>query len=73
MPYRTRYVTPEYRTGTESMWWATPPMRSPPKRGSVAHYTSYTIVDNLIREIDGHEPLPSLDGHATCFLASSFE
>ena len=43
------------------------------KAGSVAHYMSYTIVDNLIREIDGHEPLPSFDGHATCFLASGFE
>jgi sulfide:quinone oxidoreductase len=43
------------------------------KAGSVAHYMSYTIVENLIREIDGHEPLSSFDGHATCFLASGFE
>lgn len=43
------------------------------KAGSVAHYMSYTIVENLLREIDGHEPLPSFDGHATCFLASGFE
>ena len=43
------------------------------KAGSVAHYMSYTIVENLIREIDGHEPLPNFDGHATCFLASGFE
>jgi sulfide:quinone oxidoreductase len=43
------------------------------KAGSVAHYMSYTIVNNLVREIDGHEPLPTFDGHATCFLASGFE
>jgi sulfide:quinone oxidoreductase len=43
------------------------------KAGSVAHYMAYTLVDNLIREIDGHEPLSKFDGHATCFLASGFE
>jgi sulfide:quinone oxidoreductase len=43
------------------------------KAGSVAHYMSYTVVENLVREIDGHEPLPSFDGHATCFLSSGFE
>ena len=43
------------------------------KAGSVAHYMSYTVVENLIREIDGHELLPTFDGHATCFLASGFE
>jgi sulfide:quinone oxidoreductase len=43
------------------------------KAGSVAHYMSYTLVENLVREIDGHQPLPSFDGHATCFLASGFE
>jgi sulfide:quinone oxidoreductase len=31
------------------------------------------VVENLVREIDGHEPLPSFDGHATCFLSSGFE
>jgi sulfide:quinone oxidoreductase len=43
------------------------------KAGSVAHYMSYTVVENLVREIDGHEALPSFDGHATCFLASGYE
>ncbi len=43
------------------------------KAGSVAHYMSYTVVENLVREIDGHEALPTFDGHATCFLASGFE
>ena len=43
------------------------------KAGSVAHYMAYTMVENLIREMDGYEPLPKFDGHATCFLASGFE
>ena len=43
------------------------------KAGSVAHYQSYTLVENLVRDIEGHPPKPSFDGHATCFLASGFE
>ncbi len=43
------------------------------KAGSVAHYMAYTLVENIIREIDGYPPLPKFDGHATCFLASGFE
>jgi len=43
------------------------------KAGSVAHYQAYTLVENMIREIDGHKPKPTFDGHATCFLASGFE
>jgi sulfide:quinone oxidoreductase len=43
------------------------------KAGSVAHYMAYTLVDNLLREIDGYPPKPKFDGHATCFLASGFE
>ena len=43
------------------------------KAGSVAHYMAYTLVENLIREIDGYPALPKFDGHATCFLASGFE
>jgi sulfide:quinone oxidoreductase len=31
----------------------------------VAHYQSDTIVNNLIREIDGQPPWPDYDGHAT--------
>ena len=43
------------------------------KAGSVAHFMSYTVVENLLREIDGQKVLPSFDGHALCFLASGFE
>jgi sulfide:quinone oxidoreductase len=35
------------------------------KAGAVAHYEADTIVENLLREIDGQPPLPSYDGHAT--------
>lgn len=43
------------------------------KAGSVAHYMAYTLAENIVREIDGQEPLGSFDGHSTCFLASGFE
>lgn len=43
------------------------------KAGSVAHYEAYTLVENLVREIDGYGPAPKFDGHATCFLASGYE
>ena len=35
------------------------------KAGAVAHYEADTIVDNLVREIDGQPPWPDYDGHAT--------
>jgi sulfide:quinone oxidoreductase len=35
------------------------------KAGAVAHYEADTIIDNLIREMDGQPALPSFDGHAT--------
>jgi sulfide:quinone oxidoreductase len=35
------------------------------KAGAVAHYQADTIVENLVREIDGQPPLPNYDGHAT--------
>jgi sulfide:quinone oxidoreductase len=43
------------------------------KAGAVAHYESETIVENIIREIDGQEPKPTFDGHATCFICSGYE
>ena len=43
------------------------------KAGAVAHYESDTVVDNLVREIDGQEPKPTFDGHATCFICSGYE
>ncbi|MBL7176549.1 MAG: NAD(P)/FAD-dependent oxidoreductase [Desulfobacteraceae bacterium] len=43
------------------------------KAGAVTHYESDTVVENLIRDIDGREPKPTFDGHATCFICSGFE
>ena len=43
------------------------------KAGAVAHYESDTVVENLIREIDGHEPKATFDGHATCFICSGYD
>jgi sulfide:quinone oxidoreductase len=43
------------------------------KAGAVAHYESQTVVENLIREIEGQEPKQTFDGHATCFICSGHE
>ena len=43
------------------------------KAGAVAHYESDIIVMNLIRELDGQEPLPEFDGHSTCFIVTGYE
>ena len=43
------------------------------KAGSVAHYESVTVVENIVREIDGHEPRPTFDGHSTCFIVTGHE
>ena len=43
------------------------------KAGSVAHYESDIIMENLLLEIDGQEPKPSFDGHSTCFIVSGYE
>jgi sulfide:quinone oxidoreductase len=43
------------------------------KAGAVAHYEADTVVENLVREIDGQEPKQTFDGHATCFICSGYE
>lgn len=43
------------------------------KAGAVAHYQSDTVVQNILREIDGRQPRPTYDGHATCFIVSGYE
>ena len=43
------------------------------KAGAVAHYQSDTVVENLVREIEGQEPKPTFDGHATCFICSGYD
>ena len=43
------------------------------KAGAVAHYQSDILVENILREIDSHEPKAIFDGHATCFIVSGYE
>jgi sulfide:quinone oxidoreductase len=38
------------------------------KAGSVAHFQAEVVRDNLIREMNGQEPLATADGHANCFI-----
>lgn len=42
------------------------------KAGSVAHFEAETVVENLLREMDGKKPLASFDGHANCFIESGY-
>jgi sulfide:quinone oxidoreductase len=43
------------------------------KAGSVAHYMLDVLIENLLRHMEGLEPLPKFDGHANCFIESGFE
>ncbi len=43
------------------------------KAGSVAHFQAEVVRDNLIREINGEEPLPEADGHANCFIETGHQ
>jgi sulfide:quinone oxidoreductase len=43
------------------------------KAGSVAHFMLDVVVENILRAIEGLEPLPDFDGHANCFIESGFE
>jgi sulfide:quinone oxidoreductase len=42
------------------------------KAGSVAHFEAETLVENLLREMKGEQPLPSFDGHSNCFIETGF-
>ena len=42
------------------------------KAGSVTHFEAETVVENLLREIQGKAPMPSFDGHANCFIESGY-
>lgn len=42
------------------------------KAGSVAHFESEVLVENLIGEINGEAPKPHFDGHSNCFIESGF-
>lgn len=38
------------------------------KAGSVAHFQSDVLIQNVLRHIDGAPLLPGFDGHANCFI-----
>lgn len=43
------------------------------KAGSVAHFMLDVLVENILRHMEGLEPLPKFDGHANCFIESGYE
>jgi sulfide:quinone oxidoreductase len=42
------------------------------KAGSVAHFQSEVLLENILRAIDGRELKPAYDGHTNCFIESGF-
>jgi sulfide:quinone oxidoreductase len=43
------------------------------KAGSVAHFMLDVLIENMLRHMEGLEPLSNFDGHANCFIESGFE
>lgn len=43
------------------------------KAGSVAHFESDVVVENMLREIEGLPPRPEFDGHSNCFIVTGYE
>jgi sulfide:quinone oxidoreductase len=43
------------------------------KAGSVAHFMLDVLIENVLRHMEGLQPLPKFDGHANCFIESGFE
>ncbi|MFA9490276.1 MAG: NAD(P)/FAD-dependent oxidoreductase, partial [Anaerolineales bacterium] len=43
------------------------------KAGSVAHFMLDVVIENILRHMEGLEPLSKFDGHANCFIESGFE
>ncbi len=43
------------------------------KAGSVAHFMLDVLIENMLRQMEGLEPLAKFDGHANCFIESGFE
>ncbi len=42
------------------------------KAGSVAHFESEVLFENILEHIDGRPPRARFDGHANCFIESGF-
>jgi sulfide:quinone oxidoreductase len=43
------------------------------KAGSVAHFMLDIIIENMLRHMEGLDPLPKFDGHANCYIESGFD
>jgi sulfide:quinone oxidoreductase len=43
------------------------------KAGSVAHFMLDVLIENMLRHMEGLEPLSKFDGHANCFIESGHE
>ncbi len=43
------------------------------KAGSVAHFQSEVLFQNILEHIDGRPPISHFDGHANCFIESGFD
>lgn len=43
------------------------------KAGSVAHFQSESLIDNIVRFIDGKPLEESFDGHTNCFIETGFD
>ena len=43
------------------------------KAGSVAHFMSDIVTENMMAEIQGKEPHGKFDGHSNCFIESGFK
>ncbi|MGA8042283.1 MAG: FAD/NAD(P)-binding oxidoreductase [Terracidiphilus sp.] len=43
------------------------------KAGSVVHFQSEILFQNILEHIDGRPPMAHFDGHANCFIESGFD
>ena len=71
------YVEVDKHTLQSKRWpnvWALGDATDAPasKAGSVVHFEGDTLVENLLRHMQGLEPLPSFDGHSNCFIESGY-
>jgi len=61
-------------TEWENVWLIGDASNAPTsKAGSVAHFMLDVVVENMLRHMEGLDPLPNFDGHANCFIESGFE
>lgn len=60
--------------GWENVWVIGDAGNAPTsKAGSVAHFMLDVLIENILRHMEGLEPLPKFDGHANCYIESGFE